>query len=111
MDAKGNSSDKLSRNRDIDGEFGRLHCDGRTPARGASRSTFNSKAQEDKQQSRRARAHFIGPTTRIDAGYADVHDVTPDPGISVAMHFQVPSKLTVASCHWTRSLLFAVAFN
>jgi hypothetical protein len=109
MDAKGNSSDKLSRNRDIDGEFGRLHCAGRTLSRGASRSTFNSEAQEDNNN--RARAHFIGPTTRIDAGYADVHDVTPDPGISVAMHFQVPSKLTVASCHWTRSLLFAVAFN
>jgi hypothetical protein len=38
-------SDNLSSNRDTGGEFGRLNCDGRTLARGDSRSTFNSDAQ------------------------------------------------------------------
>jgi hypothetical protein len=59
-------------------EFGRLNCDGRTIARGPSRSTFKRGSRQD--NNRCARARFIGPT-RTDAGHADVNDVTPDSDI------------------------------
>ena len=56
----------------------RLNRGGRT-----LRSTFNSDARS------------IGPTMRTDAGHADVNDVTPDPGIPIALYppgaFQVDS--------------------
>jgi hypothetical protein len=65
-----NSSDKLSGYIDIDGDFGRLNCDGRTLARGSFtvKHSNETEAQDKQQLNRRARARITGPTTRTVAG-------------------------------------------
>jgi len=90
--ANSSERDKLPGNRKIDGEFGRLNCDGRTLERVAftvngQRSTFNVQLLLHEKRLKITKSQ--PPCTRgalsdrpTDAGHAraDVNDVTSDPG-------------------------------